>query len=412
MTNLMEQARQGDPKAIAALMNRSTEPKGISVKATRDGNCLQVLLEGENVPARDATLSFVRQGMANLGIASIAIVKVFGRQVGQDTPVWQEEIILDEDAALAAAPMSSTMDSPLDNLDDEDLLPDDPLDDDFYRDDAPNSLDDGAYFDEDDYSDSTPSDVPHLPNESITDFVDDDDPEAYDEDLADDSFETEAVIDTAEKPAKQSSGLLLGLLSFLALLLGGYYIYSQKPEVLAGLPIVGDLIPGLSGGAGDEAAIADNVPVATEEAASNPAGDAAPATTDPTTGDAAPDPAAPAPSDAAASPDAATPEAPTPEAAPAAAPTPTPTAAPAAAPTAATPSADPFREAVSAATQAAQLTQSASTAAEWSAIVTLWETAIAQMGNVPSESPNYATAQDRLNSYPANLNYARQQAGQ
>jgi hypothetical protein len=171
------------------------------------------------------------------------------------------------------------------------------------------------------------------------------------------------------------------------------------------LPVVGDLIPGLNRAAGDEAAIADNVPVATEEAASNstpnPAGDAAPETADTPapTGDTTPDAAASAPSDATASTEAATPEAPTPEAAP--------TAAPAAAPTA-----DPFREAVSAATQAAQLTQSASTAAEWSEIVTLWETAIAQMGNVPSDSPNYATAQDRLNSYPANLNYARQQAGQ
>ncbi|TAF52252.1 MAG: hypothetical protein EAZ61_08640 [Oscillatoriales cyanobacterium] len=67
---------------------------------------------------------------------------------------------------------------------------------------------------------------------------------------------------------------------------------------------------------------------------------------------------------------------------------------------------------MNAATKAAQLTQSASTATEWAEIATLWETAIEQMAAVPSTSPNYQTAQDRLGSYPANRDYARQQAGQ
>jgi hypothetical protein len=67
---------------------------------------------------------------------------------------------------------------------------------------------------------------------------------------------------------------------------------------------------------------------------------------------------------------------------------------------------------VNAATKAAQLTQSATTAAEWSEIAALWETAIEQMAAVPSNSPNYQTAQDRLGSYPANRDYARQKAGQ
>lgn len=413
MTNLMEQARQGDPKAIAALMNRSTEPKGISVKASRDGTCLQVLLEGKSVPARDATLSFVRQGMANLGITSITTVKVFGRQVGQDTPVWQEEINLDDEAATAAPPMAMPMNAPLDQLDDEeDLLPDDPLDD-FYQDDAPNSLDDGAYFDEDDYSDSTPSDVPHLPNESITDFVDDDDdPNAYDEDLADDQFDADDAIESQEspaKPAKQSSSLLLALLTFLALLLGGYYIYSQKPEVLTSLPVVGELIPMLGNGDAPIAETPAGTPDATgaspakapDPNAGSPVGDAASPPPAPASENAAPaKPPAPAPAPTpAASP--APPSATAPEKAPEQAPKPAPAA-----------TADPFREAVNAATKAAQLTQSASTATEWAEIATLWETAIEQMAAVPSTSPNYQTAQDRLGSYPANRDYARQQAGQ
>lgn len=422
MTNLMEQARQGDPKAIAALMNRSTEPKGISVKASREGNCLQVLMEGDTVPARDATLSFVRQGMQNLGIDSITIVKVFGRQVGQDNPVWQEDIILNE-AVPTAAPMQPLSPS-MDHFDDEDLLPDDPLDDDFYRDDAPQSLDDGAYFDEDDYGDSTPSDVPHLPNESITDFVDED-PDTYGDDPDDDSLDTDTAIDTNPKKEKQSSGLLLSLLAFLALVLGGYYIYSQKPEVLTSLPVVGDLIPGLGGTGGETpAATSGTTAKPAAETAQAPASDAAKpeATQEATqeamqaangTGDATTQ--APAGDPAAPKSNAAPPNAPPKEAADATPSTEVSKGEPAAAPNAPAPQAagaDSFREAVNAAMKAAQLTQSAQTPEDWAVIVSLWDTAIAQMAAVPSDSPNYQTAQDRLGSYPANRDYAKQKAGQ
>jgi serine/threonine-protein kinase len=74
--------------------------------------------------------------------------------------------------------------------------------------------------------------------------------------------------------------------------------------------------------------------------------------------------------------------------------------------------ADPFRDALNTATKAAQLTQSAQTPEDWAVIVALWDAAIDQMAAVPTDSPNYPTAQDRLSSYPANRRYAKQKAGQ
>ncbi len=91
---LLKQAKQGDPKAIAALMNRSTQAKGISVKASLKNRCLQVLLEGDVVPHQSKTVEFVRDGMGKLQVEGVERVKVYGRQVGQETPVWQEEIVL------------------------------------------------------------------------------------------------------------------------------------------------------------------------------------------------------------------------------------------------------------------------------------------------------------------------------
>ena len=437
MNNLMEEARKGDAKAIAALMNRSTEPKGISVKASREGNCLQVLLEGESVPAKESTVSFIRQGMENLAIESIATVKVFGRQIGQDTPMWQEEIVFSDDAIPAMA-MGVSDDF---GSDEEDFLPDDDFDDgledDGLYDGAPDSLEDSDYFDEGDYGDA-PSDVPHLPNESITDFVDDD------PDLSDGDFTDETIVAAESEPEekKSSSGFLLVGLTFLALLLGGYYVYMQRPELLASIPGISDLVPGLSpepaaDGSTDgiptaeevapegEAVAPNNVIDAATDAAADIAADAADATADAAdaTADAADaaasavDAAADTTADVAAGAadvaadvagdavDAAT------GAADAAA-----DAVGSALDTApasdTAPAENPFRDAVNAATEAAELTQSAQTPADWQAVAALWETAIEGMGAVPADSPNYATAQDRLQSYPANLNYARQRASQ
>jgi len=423
MTNLMEQAKQGDPKAIAALMNKSTEPKGITVKATREGNCLQVLFEGQTVPGRDATVDFVQKGMANLQINSIAIVRLYGRQVGQEKPVWQEEVVLNAHLKPTAN-FSHGYGTPSVN---EELAGDDLLPDDLIGHNQPGSLDEGAYFDENDYGehdydendeydddyppldddyDNTPSDVPHLPNESITDFIDDEDGAMYDEDH--DDLDQTVTADSA-KPKQKSNPALLGLLLFLALGLTGYYLYSQQRSLLASLPVVGSLI-----GTGE------TVPPVTPPAAP-PTGQApaAPANSAPTAATPAPNsaaaPAATAAPNAAATPaatPAAAPAAPaaTPAAAPAATAAPNPAATPAANPA---PSAnDPFRLAVQAATAAAEKTQTAATPEDWAAIATLWETAITNMKAVPADHPQYKVAQERAQSYPANLQYAQQKAGQ
>lgn len=49
-TNILELAKQGDPKAIAALINRQLQPKGITAKVALKDNCLQTMLESAQVP--------------------------------------------------------------------------------------------------------------------------------------------------------------------------------------------------------------------------------------------------------------------------------------------------------------------------------------------------------------------------
>ncbi|MBD2091586.1 hypothetical protein H6F67_17215 [Microcoleus sp. FACHB-1515] len=87
-------ARQGDPSAIAALMNRTLKPKGITAKAVARQGCLQIQLESTQVPNQTALTKFVSQGLNNLGVRSIRSVRLYGYQVGSEIPAWEEELVL------------------------------------------------------------------------------------------------------------------------------------------------------------------------------------------------------------------------------------------------------------------------------------------------------------------------------
>jgi hypothetical protein len=71
---------------------------------------------------------------------------------------------------------------------------------------------------------------------------------------------------------------------------------------------------------------------------------------------------------------------------------------------------DTFREAVSKAINAANLTQSAKSSDEWKTVVSQWEAASALMKTVPSSSPNYAIAQQKIIEYQKNTTYAQKNA--
>ncbi|WP_143854124.1 hypothetical protein [Nostoc sp. 'Peltigera membranacea cyanobiont' 210A] len=71
---------------------------------------------------------------------------------------------------------------------------------------------------------------------------------------------------------------------------------------------------------------------------------------------------------------------------------------------------DTFREAVSKAINAANLTQSAKSPDEWKTVVSQWQAAIALMKTVPSSSPNYVVAQQKIIEYQKNINYAEKNA--
>ncbi len=91
-SQLHELARQGNPKAISALLNQELKSDGIRSKVALKEGCLHVVLESDDsVPDRPRCLDVVRVKVVNLEIEGIDRVRVYGRRSGEDTVDWNQE---------------------------------------------------------------------------------------------------------------------------------------------------------------------------------------------------------------------------------------------------------------------------------------------------------------------------------
>jgi hypothetical protein len=91
--NPVERARQGDPAAIAQLINRQLQTRGVTAKVYRQGDRLQVVLTAESVPPQQLA-EFVKTGLRRLQPQGIQRGTVFGKQRGSRSAAWQQPFSL------------------------------------------------------------------------------------------------------------------------------------------------------------------------------------------------------------------------------------------------------------------------------------------------------------------------------
>jgi hypothetical protein len=199
-----ELAKQGDPKVIANAINRSLISKGIKADVMRDNGCLHVMMEGDQVPHYQKDLvKLVRNGMDRLGVETIYTVRVYGRQFGDDLPVWEEEIVL----RTPPEPMINLADDI--DLDQSSVPLVDDQDEDYNIDDE--IIDDDFIHDEDEYVPSPNNNVAATYNPE-----EDDDPD-------DEIEETTRQVEPKKPKSKVLPLILLGVLGFLAILGGLHF---------------------------------------------------------------------------------------------------------------------------------------------------------------------------------------------
>lgn len=92
--NLKEQAQRGNIKAIATLMNRSFQRRGVTASVRLKEDCLQILLESGKVPEQSKYVSMVLTGIQNLAIANINTLEIYGKETSSDIPNWSHKVDL------------------------------------------------------------------------------------------------------------------------------------------------------------------------------------------------------------------------------------------------------------------------------------------------------------------------------
>ncbi|MBD2019470.1 hypothetical protein H6F43_04625, partial [Leptolyngbya sp. FACHB-36] len=81
---------QGNAHAIAALMNRSLQPKGITARVMAQDGAVRVMLESISVPDQQMFAAFTHRGMVNLGLSNLRSLHVYGRLAGTTVPAWMQ----------------------------------------------------------------------------------------------------------------------------------------------------------------------------------------------------------------------------------------------------------------------------------------------------------------------------------
>ncbi|MEE3717167.1 hypothetical protein V2H45_10455 [Tumidithrix elongata RA019] len=92
--SILELAKQGDAAAIAALINRSLQPKGIVAQASMERDCLRVVLLSAQVPNQKSVVELIHRGMVILQVESVKKVRISARKAENNALVWESEFSL------------------------------------------------------------------------------------------------------------------------------------------------------------------------------------------------------------------------------------------------------------------------------------------------------------------------------
>ncbi|UWU46305.1 hypothetical protein [Limnospira platensis] len=89
---VLELAKQGNPKAIASFLNHLVKSKGIHVLAQSKNQCLHLILESQHSFAPESTTQFIHKKLLSLQLQSINIVKIYFRKPGDQSFIWAQKI--------------------------------------------------------------------------------------------------------------------------------------------------------------------------------------------------------------------------------------------------------------------------------------------------------------------------------
>ncbi|MCU0546385.1 MAG: CapA family protein [Oscillatoriaceae cyanobacterium Prado104] len=101
--DILNLAKQGDAKAIAFLITQALHSFGVTAKGSTENDGLHLLLEGHQLPAREACIRVTVKGLERLQPNNVRFLTIYGRQQGQHLPAWTQKIDLQQPLTATTA---------------------------------------------------------------------------------------------------------------------------------------------------------------------------------------------------------------------------------------------------------------------------------------------------------------------
>lgn len=109
---IWQQARQGQAEAIAHLMNRTLQAKGVRALVRRQGDCLQIMFEAARSLPPQVCVQFVCRGLKQLAPQGVLRVRLHARLLGEEWPEWTQTVDLQETLPAAPSVQASSSSNP------------------------------------------------------------------------------------------------------------------------------------------------------------------------------------------------------------------------------------------------------------------------------------------------------------
>lgn len=88
---LVKCAREGDPTAITALLNRDLQKHNITARVDVKGQKLKVLFEADKVPSQEKVSAFMQKFIDSIQPETISEVNIYGKAFHQDNHEWEQK---------------------------------------------------------------------------------------------------------------------------------------------------------------------------------------------------------------------------------------------------------------------------------------------------------------------------------
>ncbi len=95
---VLQRAKQGEPDAIAQLMNRTLNQRAAHVKVNRCGSEYRFLVESDQVPNKQATVKWIQQGLDKLAIPTMQTAIIYGKSRHSNKFNWQHNLPINVNA--------------------------------------------------------------------------------------------------------------------------------------------------------------------------------------------------------------------------------------------------------------------------------------------------------------------------